>query len=162
MPGPEVWGPPGWKFIHYVTMGYSNNPSDELKKKYYNYFHALKYVIPCSICANHFAQNLEKKPLTDEVLSSRDNLMKWGIDMHNYVNKLNNKKEYTHAEAMILILGGFKTEGFDSYKPESYKPEIKIVEKFVETNNIYPLLAAVFIIIVLIAIIITLINKLYK
>ena len=39
MSGPEVWGPPGWKFIHYVTMGYSNNPSDELKKKYYNYFH---------------------------------------------------------------------------------------------------------------------------
>lgn len=163
MPGPNIWGPPGWKFIHYVTMGYPNYPSDEVKKKYYNYFHALKHVIPCSICSSHFTQNLEKLPLTDEVLSSRDNLMKWGIDMHNFVNKLNNKKEYTYTEAMLLIMGGFmdspnnKTvQNFENLQ----KPEIKIVEKFVETTNIYPLLTAVFIIIVLLVVIFYLSTKL--
>ncbi len=151
MPGPDVWGPPGWKFIHYVTMGYPNYPSEEIKKKYYNYFHALKHVIPCSICANHFTQNLEKLPLTDEVLSSRDNLMKWGVDMHNFVNKLHNKKEYSHEEAIALMINGFndKPQNFEHFQ----KPEVKIVEKFVETTNIYPLLIAVCIIIVLSAII---------
>jgi hypothetical protein len=157
MPGPDVWGPPGWKFIHYVTMGYPNNPSEETKKKYYNYFHALKHVIPCGICASHFTENLEKLPLSNEVLSSRENLMKWGIDMHNFVNKKNKKKVFTYTEAMLLIMGGFDNIGSKPTKlPE---PEIKIVEKFVETNNIYPLLTAVIIIIVLIAIIIILINK---
>ncbi len=153
MPGPDIWGPPGWKFIHYVTLGYPNNPSDEIKRKYYNYFHALKHVIPCSICANHFTENLEKRPLTNEVLNSRDNLINWGVDMHNFVNKMNNKKEYSYEEAKILMLNGFQ----DS--PNNLKlniePEVKIVEKFVETYNIYPLLIAIFIIIILLAIIIT-------
>jgi hypothetical protein len=155
MPGPDIWGPPGWKFIHYVTMGYTNNPSEDIKRKYYNYFHALKHVIPCSICSNHFAQHLEKLPLTDEVLSSRNNLMKWGIDMHNFVNKMNNKKEYTYDEAILLMMNGF-----NNYETSNIsKPEVKIVEKFVETTNIYPLLTTIFIIIVLLAIIITLINE---
>ncbi len=157
MPGPDIWGPPGWKFIHYVTMGYPNYPTDDIKKKYYNYFHALKHVIPCGICSSHFTENLETLPLTDEVLSSRENLMKWRIDIHNIVNKKNNKKVYDYTEAMILIMGGFKDEpNLNQIMP---KPEIKIVEKFVETNNIYPLLAAIVIIIILIAIIIILINK---
>jgi len=157
MPGPDIWGPPGWKFIHYVTMGYPNNPSDDIKKKYYNYFHTLKYVIPCSICSSHFAENLEKLPLTNEVLSNRENLMKWGIDIHNIVNKKNNKKVYDYTDAMVLIMNGFKDEPKQS--PTMPKPEIKVVEKFIETTNIYPLLAAVVIIIILIAIIIILINK---
>ena len=32
--GPDTWGPHGWKFIHYVTLGYPNNPSDDIKEKY--------------------------------------------------------------------------------------------------------------------------------
>ena len=36
MSGPNVWGPYGWKFIHYVTLGYPNNPSNEDKLKYLN------------------------------------------------------------------------------------------------------------------------------
>jgi hypothetical protein len=161
MPGPDIWGPPGWKFIHYVTMGYPTYPSEEIKKKYYNYFHALKHVIPCSVCASHFTQNLETLPLTDEVLSNRNNLMKWGIDMHNLVNKITNKKEYSYDEAMLLILSGFGDDNKQNmFQPNMYqKPEIKIVEKFVETTNIYPLLTAVFIIIILLVIIFYLIKK---
>jgi hypothetical protein len=46
------------------------------------------------------------------------------------------------------------------FQPNMYqKPEIKIVEKFVETTNIYPLLTAVFIIIILLVIIFYLIKK---
>ena len=51
--------------------------------------------------------------------------------------------------------------GFNSNEKSNIvpKPEVKIVEKFVETTNIYPLLVAVFIIIILLAIIITLVNE---
>ncbi len=154
MPGPNIWGPPGWKFIHYVTLGYPDNPSHEVKQKYYNYFHALKHVIPCSICSVHFSENLEKLPLTDEVLSSKENLMKWGIDMHNFVNKKNNKKQYTHAEGIMTIMSGF----FDTPTP-TVTPEIKIVEKFVNKTDTKPLLFFILIIIILLAIIFYLYTK---
>ena len=67
--GPDKWGVHGWKFIHYITMGYPNVPSEEDKLKYYNFFHSLKYVIPCSICGAHFKENLEKTPLEVKFLN---------------------------------------------------------------------------------------------
>ncbi len=104
MPGPDVWGPHGWKFIHYITLGYPVNPTEQDKKKYYDFFHALKYVIPCSICGNHFKENLEKTPLDDNALSNKMKLIEWGIKMHNHVNKINNKKEYTFEEGLQVLL----------------------------------------------------------
>ena len=104
MPGPDVWGPHGWKFIHYITLGYPVVPNEEDKKNYYNFFHALRYVIPCSICGNHFKENLEKTPLDDDSLSTKMKLIEWGIKMHNHVNKINRKKEYTVEEGLQILL----------------------------------------------------------
>jgi hypothetical protein len=143
MPGPDIWGPPGWKFIHYVTLGYPDKPSDDIKKKYYDYFISLKNVIPCSVCANHYAANLEKTPLNDAALSNKDTLIKWGIDMHNHVNKLNNKRVYTYDEAFILMLSGF---------PDNKNNDVKIVEKIVEKPNVSYLIICIIIIIILLAI----------
>ena len=86
MAGPNVWGPHGWKFIHYITLGYPDNPTDEDKKTYYNFFTILNKVVPCPICGNHYKQNLIKHPLDSDALSSKMKLIAWGIAMHNEVN----------------------------------------------------------------------------
>lgn len=104
MSGPEVWGPHGWKFIHYITLGYPNNPKKADKDIYYNFFNVLKWVIPCSICGAHFRENFLKTPLDDTVLSNRTNMIAWGIKMHNHVNEKNKKKIYTYAEGLADIL----------------------------------------------------------
>ena len=67
MPGPDIWGPHGWRFLHYITLGYPNNPSQEDKNTYRNFINSFKEIIPCGLCKNHFKQNLLKNPLTDEV-----------------------------------------------------------------------------------------------
>ncbi len=137
MSGPDVWGPPGWKFIHFVTMGYPNYPTESIKKKYYDYFHSLKNVIPCSICATHFADNLETLPLNDIVLSSRENLVKWGIDIHNIVNKKNGKKEYTYDEGIKEILKPLCQKGCTTTPPQqidTFKNNKK-TEKFTNNND---------------------------
>jgi len=100
---PEVWGPHGWKFIHYVTLGYPENPTQIQKDKYQAFFILLKDVLPCALCANHYKENLQHYPLNDQILSSRDKFIKWGIDIHNNVNKSKKKPilDYTTAYNMI-------------------------------------------------------------
>lgn len=78
MSGPNVWGPHGWKFIHYVTLGYPNNPSNIDKQNYSNFFETLKNVIPCSICGSHFKEHMKAFPLTDNILSNRKKFIEWG------------------------------------------------------------------------------------
>lgn len=101
--GPDIWGPHGWKFIHYITLSYPQDPTEENKNNFKNFFTLLQHVLPCKICARHYAENLKKLPLTDKVLSSRDSLVKWAIDIHNIVNESKNKPVMKYKDALNAI-----------------------------------------------------------
>jgi len=92
---PNVWGPPGWTFLHTVTFQYPENPTDLDKQKYYTFFNSLKNVLPCPNCREHYHENFENIPIR---LESREDLIEWLIDIHNEVNKKNNKRIYTYKE----------------------------------------------------------------
>ena len=96
---PKIWGRYGWIFLHLVTYGYPKNPTDLDKLHYYEYIMALQYVLPCGKCRRHMTEYLKKHPLTMNVFSSRENLVKWGIDFHNVVNYYTGKPMLTYAEA---------------------------------------------------------------
>lgn len=95
---PSLWGPHSWKMLHYITMAYSDNPTNQDKNNMKNFFFSIKNVLPCEKCRVHFALNLEKYPLTDYVLSSRYNLINWLKDIHNEVNIRTGKKQYSYDE----------------------------------------------------------------
>ena len=84
---PEIWGPKAWFFLESVAMAYSTDPTYEEKKAADNFFTSLKYMIPCEKCRNNYEKHLKIYPLTDKVLSSRDNLFMWIVNIHNSVNK---------------------------------------------------------------------------
>lgn len=110
---PEIWGKYCWNFIHLITLEYPENPSIEDKKKYYEYFFALQKILPCEKCRNNLKRHLNKYPLTDQVLSCRTNLVKWGIDIHNVVNYYTGKSLLSYNEGMneinkLVDIGGKK------------------------------------------------------
>ena len=98
---PDDWGPHGWKFLHYITLGYPNNPTIDEKNKYKNFFISLQHVLPCSVCSKHYGENIEKYSL-HEALNNQESLMKWLIDVHNDVNQSKGKKIYDYDEALAL------------------------------------------------------------
>ena len=98
---PEIWGPHGWKFLHYLSFGYPSEPTTEQKNHYKTFFTSLQHVLPCSVCAKHYSQNLVEYSL-DEALESRDSLIRWVIDIHNDVNEMKGKKIYSYDEAIKL------------------------------------------------------------
>ena len=89
----NVWGPPAWTFLHTVTYNYPENPTNEDKSNYLNFFDSLKHVIPCDKCKGHYKENLKKYDLNNS-LNSRKDLARWFYDIHNLVNdKLDVSKE---------------------------------------------------------------------
>jgi hypothetical protein len=67
---PNIWGPHLWKSLHYITLGYPDNPDELTKNNTKNLFMSLKYVLPCAKCRFNYSQHLEKYPLNDLSLAS--------------------------------------------------------------------------------------------
>jgi len=111
---PSIWGPHGWKFLHYVSLGYPSNPSEEDKKNYKTFYTSLQHILPCAKCAHNYSHNLIKYHI-DNHLSNRDSLVRWVIDIHNKVNSETGKKEYTYEEALSLYTDGIDTKVFGDY-----------------------------------------------
>tara|TARA_E500000178_G_C16468903_1_gene507836 strand:- start:66 stop:527 length:462 start_codon:yes stop_codon:yes gene_type:complete len=103
MSGPDKWGPHGWKFIHYVTLGYPDKPTKEDKNKYKNFFISLSDVIPCMLCKMNYKDHLNEIPIDDSVLKNKESMMEWGIKVHNLVNISNNKKIISVNDGINMI-----------------------------------------------------------
>ena len=110
MSGPDVWGPHGWKFIHFITLGYPTYPDNTHKVMYRLFFESLKDVIPCSMCGAHFKEHMKQFPLTDEILDNKMKFIEWGIKMHNLVNLIKNKKIYNLDDGYKSIIDNNKDE----------------------------------------------------
>jgi hypothetical protein len=88
---PKVWGPHGWFFIDSIVLSLPNKLSYEQKNIYKNFFTSLQDILPCEGCRKHYKQNLIKYPLTDTVLSTKENMIKWVLNVHNNVRRDANK-----------------------------------------------------------------------
>jgi len=99
---PAQWGPSLWRSLHSITLGYPENPTDIVKKHTHNLFTSLQYVLPCEKCRVNFNHQLTTSPLTDTIISSRQSLITWLIDIHNEVNKSLGKRILSQEEALKL------------------------------------------------------------
>ena len=97
---PTTWGSHYWKAMHYLTIAYPDEPTDIDKTNVKQFFTSVGKILPCEKCRVHFAQHLQKYPLSDIVLSSRYNLINWLKDIHNEVNLEFNKKIWTYDDVI--------------------------------------------------------------
>ena len=144
---PDKWGPHVWQALHYITLGYPENPTEDQKIKYKNFFVLLKDTLPCSVCANHYGENLKKMPLSDKDLKNKESLVKWLINFHNIVNEMKEKPIIKYIEARKLI----------DTNTQCVQP-VKTIERFTNdtqtsSNNTVCILIALFIGLVLIAVV---------
>jgi len=92
---PSFWGTSGWKFMHYITLAYPDNPTIKDKIDITNFFNTVGNVLPCALCRVNYYNHLKKYPLDDQAVKNRDNLVKWLVNIHNEVNMMHNKPIYT-------------------------------------------------------------------
>lgn len=87
-----------WKYLHYLSLIYPENPSNKNKS---NIKKLLKNMendgLSCPNCRNHFKEYLSDKN-RDIIVSNRDNLFNFFVDLHNNVNKRLGKGELSKRD----------------------------------------------------------------
>jgi hypothetical protein len=88
----SVWGPAAWMVLHMVSFNYPVNPTPEDRKNYRNFILSFGKVLPCGKCRENFKHTLERMPVSDEVLASRECFSRYVYRLHNDVNARLQKK----------------------------------------------------------------------
>jgi hypothetical protein len=120
---PSVWGPFFWHTMHIVALGYSKNPTYTDKKCAKEFYESLAFLLPCSICREHYKEYLQEKPIST-FLDSRTDLIKWTVQIHNKVNKMLGKPEWTLEE----VLSYYEKVGARNRSPVWTKEDMKEVD----------------------------------
>jgi len=94
----DVWGKPFWFAIHVAAASYPNCPTAEQRRKKQQFYRSMVDGIPCGECAYHYLQMFEDS----FDASSRYNLFKWTVDIHNRVNIRLGKPVMDLKDAMEL------------------------------------------------------------
>jgi hypothetical protein len=111
----NIWGPSAWKFLHTVTFNYPTNPTNYDKEVYKNFFKNLGLILPCGICQYNYNIHLDKYPI-DKYLSTKEDIVKWLIIIHNEVNKLHNKPTKTFEEIINYYTALYNNDNINNNK----------------------------------------------
>ncbi len=80
---PKLWGPPTWRIMFIFAVSYPvENPSEESRRGYRNFYLALAAVLPCPTCRNHFEGYTKANPI-DCYLNSSFDLLNWLVLVYN-------------------------------------------------------------------------------
>jgi hypothetical protein len=95
---PELWGPPAWYFMHRVTVHYPVKPTQKERDDVKKFFNDIPNILPCNTCSDEYKNCIKSSPLTVGILSTRNNLIKWLVDIHNKTNQKINQKQISFYE----------------------------------------------------------------
>lgn len=84
-----------WEYLHYFSYCYPEIPSEDDIDEVIKLTNVMKTSgIPCPICTRHFNDFIRGKNIK-VIASSRESLVSFYFELHNDVNKRNNKTLYT-------------------------------------------------------------------
>ncbi|CDW90284.1 UNKNOWN [Stylonychia lemnae] len=97
-------GRSAWPLLHRFTLGYPENPTDQNKQKALQFIQSFSKIYPCKVCASDFQIKIKDHP---PKLDSRNDLVIWMCEQHNFVNQKLGKEPFRcNVRRIELIHGG--------------------------------------------------------
>lgn len=100
---PEIWGGDVWRTFHGFLFKYPPKPTQDDKMRWLSLILNLPFYLPCGECSWNLAKELEALPPTEEVMATTDSLARWGVELHNSVNKRLGKPLVTYEDAVSFF-----------------------------------------------------------
>jgi Erv1 / Alr family len=97
---PEIWGGDVWRTFHGFLYKFPPKPTQEDKMRWLTFILNLPYYLPCGECSLNLARELQALPPTEAVMESTDSLARWGVELHNSVNKRLGKPLVTYKDVV--------------------------------------------------------------
>jgi hypothetical protein len=126
---PDIWGPHLWRFLHYLSLSYPENPTDEEKEIMLNFLESLQEILPCEKCRYNFNKHLDN--LDMKVLDNNINFIKWMFNIHNEVNRDTGKPILSYDDFIKM----YSINHEQVIKKEMVKEEM-VKEEMVKEENI--------------------------
>lgn len=102
---PKMWGPKYWYTFHMAAANYPIDASPITAKRMKGFIMAIPYILPCETCRIHASAYIEKQiDVLDDIVSGRERLFKFFVDMHNMVNARLNKPILSYEDAFKLYI----------------------------------------------------------
>lgn len=91
------WGPALWRIFHVLAANYPQDNSPSVLNKYKasarQFFYALRDLLPCPTCREHYSKLLTQSP---PQLETSESMKQWVLDLHNAVNeRLGDQKSWS-------------------------------------------------------------------
>lgn len=116
---PDIWGPSTWTFLHLTVLAEKENDLSNRIVYYKQLYTLLQQLLPCEKCRKHLKENM--RLLTDiETIRTKRELFDWTTRLHNAVNRINGKREFTLEESLALwsAIANGKNKDTPSSSPE--------------------------------------------
>jgi hypothetical protein len=100
---PKFWGPGLWRAIHSGSLNYPKKATQLTIDKMKGFIYGLPSIMACKSCSTHalaFIQEHDKD--LNQICESKDNLFKFFVDFHNYVNKRLGKPILSYSDVLSL------------------------------------------------------------
>ena len=86
----SVWGSSYWKVLYCIALSYPDEPNENSKIRTKLFLQNM--CLPCEVCQNDYITNtLIQYPVTDDIVSSRMNLLTWIKNIKNLEREKNQK-----------------------------------------------------------------------
>lgn len=102
----DIWGPAAWSFLTSAAFAYGKDPEKATSTERMHakkFFETLPYMLPCSVCRDHYLGHLKKHPVD---VTNRDSLSRWIVKIHNIVNVNNGKPVVPYEKVREHYMGG--------------------------------------------------------
>lgn len=94
------FGPYGWYYLHTMSFHYNS----EFTKHYNFVIDHVGLVLPCPVCRQHYKHQHSLINVSN-IVNNEQHLQKWLIQIHNNINKLYKRKNFSYEQAREMYSG---------------------------------------------------------